>query len=128
MLSVLWPVSFMATDRDTLARSEPALTFGPGGGPGRSGAPHACDVFREEVVNEGLVAQASPFGLTPDRVEHLGVDPDRDQSPGRGPEGRPPDSSHRPDLGGRSLRDVGEVNPAPPPHRRPALCGSLGAR
>src|SRR3990170_136231 len=66
----------------------------------RSGAPHSSDVLREEVIDEGLVAQPSPFGLTPDR----------------------------PELCVGSLRDVGEVNPATPPHRLPALCGSPGAR
>src|SRR3972149_12102306 len=96
------------------------------GGSGRSGAPRARDVLREEVVDEGLVAQSPPFGLAPDRVENLGVDADRDQSPGRGPEGRPAPSSHPLDLGRGSLRDVGEVNPAP--HRPPALCGSPRAR
>lgn len=94
----------------------------------RSGAPHSSDVLREEIVDERLVAQPSPFRLAPDCVEDLGVNANRDQSSGRRPQGGSPDSSHRAELGGGSLGDVGEVNPAPPPHRPPAPCGLPGAR
>jgi len=92
-----------------------------------SGAPHSSDVLREEVVDEELVAKPSPPGLTPHGVENLGIDPNGDQSPGSRTQGGPPHTSHRSELRGGSLRDVGEVNPGTP-HRPPAPCGSPGAR
>ena len=93
-----------------------------------SRGPDPSDVLREEIVDEGLVAQPPPFGLTPDGVEYFGVDSNGDQPPGRASQGGPPDSSHRPELRRGSLRDVGEVNPAAPSHGLRAPCGSPGAR
>src|SRR5206468_4518016 len=75
-----------------------------------------------------LVAQPSPLGLPPHGIEHLGIDPNGDQSPGLSAQGGPSHASHRSALRGGHRWDVGEVNPATPPHRPPALCGSPGAR
>jgi len=92
-----------------------------------SGAPRSTDVLRKEVVDEGLVAKPTPLGLAPHGVEHVGIDPNRDQAPGRHPQGGPPHAPHRPELRGRRLRDIGEINPGTP-HTQPASCGSRGAR
>jgi len=93
-----------------------------------SGASHSFNMLCEQVVDERLVAQPSPLGLPSHGVEHLRIDPNGDQPPGFGPQGRPPHASHRAELGGRSFRDVGEVNPGPPPRRPPALSGPPGVR
>jgi hypothetical protein len=50
-----------------------------------SSAPRSSDVRREKIVDEGLVAKPTPLRLAPDSVENLGIDPNRDQSPGRRP-------------------------------------------
>jgi len=92
----------------------------------RSGAWPSFNMLSEQVVDEGLVAQPSPLGLSSHSVEDLGIDPNGDQPPGLGPQGGSPHASHHSELGGRSFRDVGEVNPGPPPRRRPALSGSPG--
>jgi len=93
-----------------------------------SGASHSFNMLREQVVDEGLVAQPSPLGLPSHGVEHLRIDPNGDQPPGLEPQGGPPHASHRSELSGRSFRDIGEVNPGPPPRRPPALSGSTGVR
>jgi hypothetical protein len=113
-----WPPS----GSDALARATRPWNDSAG-----SGAPRSPDVLREELVDEGLIAKATPLGLAPHGVENLGIDPNRDQSPGSRPQGRPPHAPHRPELRGGRLRDVGEVNPGTP-HRPPALCGSPGVR
>jgi hypothetical protein len=41
-------------------------------------------MLREQVVDEGLIAQPSPLGLAPYGVEDLGIDPNGDHSPGLG--------------------------------------------
>jgi len=46
-------------------------------------------VFREEVVDEGLVAKPTPLGLAPHGLENLGINPNRNESPGRRPQGGP---------------------------------------
>src|SRR3990172_10696870 len=89
----------------------------------RSGAPHSSDVLREEVIDEGLVAQPSPFGLTPDRTEYLGVDPNGDQSPRRRPQGGPPHSS--PGQLGSPLHTPPLTRPA---SRATSLSRGVGAR
>src|SRR5258708_19792829 len=93
-----------------------------------SGASHSFNMLREQVVDEGLVAQPSPLGLPSHGVEHLRIDPNGDQPPGLSPQEGPPHASHPSKLGGRSFRDVGEVNPGPPPRRPPALSGPPRAR
>jgi hypothetical protein len=35
-------------------------------------------VLREEIVDEGLVAEPTPLGLAPHGVENLWIDPNRD--------------------------------------------------
>jgi hypothetical protein len=92
------------------------------------GAPYSSDMLRKQVVDEGLVTQPSPLGLPPHGFEDLRIDPDRDQSPGLDPERRPPNASHCSELGRRSLRNLGEVNPWTPPHTPPAPSDSPGAR
>jgi hypothetical protein len=83
-------------------------------------------VLGEKVVDEGLVAKPTPLGLAPHGIENLGIDPNRNESAGRRPQGGPPDAPHRPELRGGRLRDVGEVNSGTP-HTPPAPCGSPGA-
>jgi hypothetical protein len=91
-----------------------------------SRAPRSPDVLREEIVDEGLVAKPAPLGLPPHGVQHLGIDPNGDQSPGGRTQGGPPHPAHRSELCGRSLRDVGEVNRGTPRTPR-APCGSPAA-
>lgn len=95
---------------------------------GCSGASHSFDMLREQVVDERLVAQASPLGFPPHGGENVRIDPNRDQSPGLGAQRRPSYPSHGSELRGRGLRNLGEVNPATPPRRPRDLCGSPGAR
>src|SRR5260370_24890168 len=56
----------------------------------RSGAWQSFDMLREQVVDEGLVAQPSSLGLAPHGVEDLRIDPNGDQPPGFDPQGGPP--------------------------------------
>lgn len=44
----------------------------------RSGAWPSFNMLSEQVVDEGLVAQPSPLGLSSHSVEDLGIDPNGD--------------------------------------------------
>jgi len=68
------------------------------------------DVLRQDLVDEGLVADAPPLGLLAELPEDTGVEPNRDQLPRRIAEGRPPDPAHGSQLVGRRLGDVAEIN------------------
>jgi hypothetical protein len=61
-------------------------------------------------VNQGLVANLEAFGLRPEAVEHLGIEPDRDELPGLAADRRPPDATHGAELCLGQLWDVREVN------------------
>jgi hypothetical protein len=43
-----------------------------------SRAPRSSDVLREEIIDEGLVAEPTPLGFAPYGVKNLGIDPNRD--------------------------------------------------
>jgi Histidine kinase-, DNA gyrase B-, and HSP90-like ATPase len=94
----------------------------------RSGSSRSFDVLREQFVDERLVTQPSPLGFPPHGGENVRIDPNRDQSPRPGAQWRPSYPSHRSELRGRGLPDIGEVNPPTPTRMPRALCGSPGAR
>src|SRR5215470_6237595 len=79
----------------------------------------------QQLVDEGLIAQAPPLGFLPYGPENVGIDPNGNQASGRSPQGRASNPAHRAELRGRCRRNVGEVNPAAP-CRPPALSGSPG--
>lgn len=85
-----------------------------------------ADVLGEHVVDERLVPDALSARGLPELLEHAGVHADRDQLAWGVPDGGPTHPAHRPELNGRCLRDVTEVNRA---RRTPyAPGGSPGAR
>ena len=86
------------------------------------------DMFREQVVDERLVAEPSSLGFTPYGGEDERIDANRDQSPGFSTQRRPSYPSQSSELRARGFRNVGEINPAPAPRRSRALCGSPAAR
>src|SRR5437016_12285104 len=92
-----------------------------------SGAAPTSDVLREQLVDEGLIAQAPPLGFPPHGPKDLGIDPNGDQPSGSDPQGGAPHAAHCSELHGRCLGEIGEVNPAPP-HMPSVLSGSPGAR
>ena len=78
-------------------------------------------------MDQRLVAQASPLGFPLQGDEHVRVDANGDELSDRAPQRGASHAAHRSELLIRHLRQVGEVNPAPP-HTPPALSGLLDAR
>ena len=68
-------------------------------------------VLRQDLVDEGLVADAPAAGFLPKLLEHTSVDANRDELPRRLPERRAAHPAHRAQRRGR-LWNVGEVNRA----------------
>jgi hypothetical protein len=83
-------------------------------------------VLGQDLIDEGLVADAPPPRFFAELLEHSGVNTDRDQFSRLVAEWRPSDPSQRPQLRGRGVGDVAEVNPARCTRR--VRAGSHGAR
>lgn len=83
-----------------------------------------ADVFREDLVDQRLVADMSAARFFAKRFEDARIDPDRDQSSRFVTEGRPSDPSHRLELFERRLGNVGVVNPS---RRTPRVRGGSPA-
>ena len=93
-----------------------------------SGASRSPDILGQNVVDERLVAQTASLRFSSHGREDLGIDPNRNQSPGFRTQRRPPDTAHSPELSRSHLWDIGEINLVIPPYTPPALSGSHGAR
>lgn len=84
------------------------------------------DVLGQDLIDERLIADAPPFGLLTELPEDASVEPNRDQLPRRIAKRRSSDPAHRPQLLGRRLGDVAEINRARGTPR--VLGGSPAAR
>lgn len=85
-----------------------------------------ADVPGEHLVDERLIPDATPARRLAKLFEHGGVQTNRDQLARRIPDWRAPDAPHRPQLIGRGLWNVAEINLS---RRTPhAPDGSPGAR
>jgi hypothetical protein len=56
------------------------------------------DVFSQDAVNQCLVPDVAAPGFCAEAVQHLRIQPDRNELPSVGADWRPPDTSHRATL------------------------------